>query len=247
IRAEGAALGRKIRRDQFFLLEIEDKFRSRLRHRVPARAAGARLDQDFVVHTDAAAAPVARLDERVEPHELIDDFLRLILGNRAPPGELAFFLRRLDDLRVRGKPAARERREGQQKNRRSGAAARQRLKESHSAIFSCARAMPWRYMALNARESFAAWIARASFSPVACSARNGKNMSLCFSSAWLCAWRLGISFQVKPMSSIHFFAMRVDWPPPRSPSRRSSLHHSVMVMPVSDSVQGISLVIHDQA
>jgi hypothetical protein len=49
------------------------------------------------------------------------------------------------------------------------------------------------------------------------------------------------------MSSIHFFAMRVDCPPPKSPSKRSSLHHSVIVMPANDSVHGISLVIHDQA
>ena len=93
----------------------------------------------------------------------------------------------------------------------------------------------------------AAWIARRSFSPVAYSLRNGRNMSLCFSSAWLWASILGICFQVKPISFIHFFAMRVDCPPPKSPNRRSSLHHSVMVIPASASIQLISLVIHDHA
>src|SRR5437870_9971941 len=113
--------------------------------------------------------------------------------------------------------------------------------------FSCAKAMPFRNIALKASESLAASNANYSFFPVANSLRNGRNMSLCFSSAWLCASILGICFQVKPISSIHFFAMHVDCPPPKSPNSRSSLHHSVTVIAASASIQLISLVIQDQA
>ena len=50
---------------------------------------------------------------------------------------------------------------------------------------SCALAIPSRKMALSCNDSLPACIADASFSPVAYSLRNGKNITLCFSSAWL--------------------------------------------------------------
>jgi hypothetical protein len=55
------------------------------------------------VQPDAAAAPVIGFDERVELHEFIDDFLRLILRDGAPPVDLALFFCRFDNFWIRGK------------------------------------------------------------------------------------------------------------------------------------------------
>src|SRR2546427_7859077 len=48
----------------------------------------------------------------------------------------------------------------------------------------------------------------------------------CSSSAWLWTLKFGISFMVKPRSWLHLRAIRVEWPPPRSLSSRSSFVRS---------------------
>ena len=102
-------------------------------------------------------------------------------------------------------------------------------------------------MVMSSMDSLTARSAFSCNGPVANFSRSGRNMSLCSSSAWEWTSKLGISFILKPMSSLQRRPMRVEWPPPWSPSRRSSLHHSVTVSAANPSSQGFSRVIQPQA
>src|SRR6266545_4673220 len=147
-----------VRRDHALLFKLVDEFRRRLGHHVPTCSARPGFNQDLVMQTNAPAAPVARLDEWLKFHELVDDFLRLILRDGAPPVERAFLSCRLDYLRVRcgGDLCQRNKKHQRQKYGCHYFAMAEHSRKSHSGILSCARAIPFRYMALNARESFAA-------------------------------------------------------------------------------------------
>src|SRR5262245_59153035 len=114
-------------------------------------------------------------------------------------------------------------------------------------ICSIARATPSRYRANRSRDSFTASRAICSFSPVAYSSKNGKNISLCSSSACECATKFGMSRQGIPISSVHRLPIRVEWPPPISRSNRSSLVHSVTVSADNPSIQLLAWVSQAQA
>src|SRR5690242_3054344 len=106
-----------------------------------------------------------------------------------------------------------------------------------SGSFSIARATPSRNKPKRSSDSLIASSAICSFSPVAYCSKNGRNMSLCSSSACECATKFGMSRHGIPMSSVQRLAMRVECPPPRSFNKRSSLVHSVTVSAASPSTQ----------
>src|SRR4030095_13510370 len=99
----------------------------------------------------------------------------------------------------------------------------------------------------ESRDSFTALRAICSFSPVAYSSKNGRNISLCSSSACECATKFGMSRQGIPISSVHRLPMRVEWPPPISCNSRSSLVHSVTVSADNPSIQLLACVSQAQA